>query len=300
MTRHAWGWAVTWMGQMTRDAWHRRFEATRADLLDAHRMLDVQARLAAASGPVVFGDAATLRQVERVGVFSGAFNPQTLAHAVVAETARTMQRLDMILWTLTRTTVNKEGVERAVLADRVVQLHAYIRAAGSNDAVVVIDAGLYADQAVVIHSLVGDDGEVWLIVGFDKVVQIFDERYYTHRDAALVRLFGAASLLVAPRGRQGEIDLAELLVKPANRPFAARVSLLPVEPDIAAIASTEARHMMRSEAVPDDLSGLLTPEGTALGLATGAYRDVERLRDGTVVDRYAARMQWLHSMAHTP
>ena len=37
------------------------------------------------------------------------------------------------------------------------------------------------------------------IYGYDKVVQIFDPRYYDDRDAALDRLFALSSLLVAPR-----------------------------------------------------------------------------------------------------
>lgn len=281
-----------------RNGWHQRYEAARGDLLNARIVLQARERLASPDGLTVFGDAAALRQAGRVGVFSGSFNPQTLAHAVVAEAARATQRLDMVLWVLARTTVDKEGVDRASLADRVVQLRAYIRAVAPNDAVVVMDAGLYADQAEAAHSLVGQKSEVWLIVGFDKVVQIFDARYYTDRDAVLRRLFDAAGMLVAPRSGQGSGELAVLLMEPANRPFSSKIRLLPVGGEVAAMASTEARHLMRADVGADVLSTLLTPEGAALGLATGAYRDLDRLSDGTMLDHYTLRNQWLDAMAH--
>lgn len=290
---------MVWTGQDTRERWQQRYEAARANLLDARTVLQVRERLVAPSGLVMFGDILALRQVSRVGVFSGSFNPQTLAHAVVTEAARSTQRLDVVLWVMARKTVDKESVDRASLTDRVVQLQAYARAAAPHDAVVVMDAGLYADQADAVQSLAGQKCEVWLIVGFDKVIQIFDARYYTDRDAILRRLFGAAGLLVAPRAGQGSDELAALLMEPANRPFAKQIKLLPASSEVATIASTEARRLMRTDVTSDELSMLLTPEGAALGLATGAYHDIERLQDGTLLDRYRVRNQWLDSIAHT-
>ena len=38
------------------------------------------------------------------------------------------------------------------------------------------------------------------LVGFDKIVQIFDPRYYDDREDALRQLFSVASFAVAPAG----------------------------------------------------------------------------------------------------
>lgn len=284
------------MGLMSRETWHQRFEEARADLLDAARVLEVRDCLAAASGPCVFGDREALGQATRVGVFSGSFNPQTVAHAVVSEAARASQRLDMVIWAMARVTVDKEGVTRATLADRVVQVRAYIRATAPQDVVAVIEAGLYAEQAEAIRSLVGRDCEVWLIAGFDKIVQILDAKYYTDRGAILGRLFANARLLVAPRASQGASDLATVLAEPENRPFASKIALLATRLDVATIASTQARQLMQEDVLPEALSALVTPEGAALGLATAAYRGLERLSDGTTVDRYAERNRKLDAL----
>ena len=54
-------------------------------------------------------------------------------------------------------------------------------------------------------------------------MQIFDPRYYDDREAALRRLFGQAAFLVAPRDEHSAADLAALLGRPQNAPYAGRV-----------------------------------------------------------------------------
>ena len=291
--------------------WLARYERARADLLDGQRVLSVRTQLTrAADAPVVLGDVApdpaprAPLQARRIGVFAGSFNPQTVAHAAVADAARAAGRLDLLLWALARVTVDKERVERASLADRAIQLLAYSRAAAPDDAVLVLGAGLYADQAETMRRLIVPDAELWLIVGFDKVVQIFDPRYYADRDAALRRLFAAAGLLVAPRAGQGEADLAALLARVENRRFASGVRALPVPNGLAEVASTQARRLLDGDGPPDGavsfdrLARVVTPEGAALGLATGAYQQAEPSQRNPRADRYAARLRWLDALAN--
>lgn len=291
-------------GSLTREGWLARFAAARAALMDADRVLAVRERLAAhgSDEALLLGDQLAVASARRVGVFAGSFNPQTVAHAAVAEAARVARRLDGVIWAMARVTVDKEQVARATLADRVVQLEAYCRATGS-DGVAVLNAGLYADQAEAVRRLVGAESEIWLIVGFDKIEQIFDARYYRDRDAALERLFASAGLLVAPRAGRDATDLAELLAVPGNARFAERVNYVPVSLDMAGIASTAGRLRLRD--TPEDgafeaLGGVLTPEGAALGAATDAYRAAERLASGTRIDRYELRHVWLDALEALP
>ncbi|HEY7832201.1 MAG TPA: hypothetical protein VIG30_01435 [Ktedonobacterales bacterium] len=284
--------------------WRQRFEQARADLLDGRHVLDLRTQLAKHTDePVVLSDRVALGRARRVGVFAGSFNPQTVAHAAVAEAARAAAHLDALLWALARVTVDKERVERAMLADRMVQLVAYCRATVPGDAVIALDPGLYADQAEVVRGLLAPDAELWLIVGYDKVVQILDPRYYADRDAALRRLFAAAGLLVAPRAGQGADELRALLSRAENQPFAAGIRVLPVPGTLAEIASTAARRLLAGARAPDGaaeyeaLARTLTPEGAALGLATGAYEVARPVPDGTLVDRYGARLAWLDALA---
>jgi hypothetical protein len=72
-------------------------------------------------------------------------------------------------------------------------------------------------------------------------VQILDPRYYDDRDAALRRLFALASFLVAPRGDADADELAALMRRPENAPFAASVRPLPLSEVYRDQSSTRVR-----------------------------------------------------------
>jgi len=219
-----------------------------------------------------------LRQARRVGLMAGSYNPLTLAHVALAEAARRAAKLD-IAWALTAVTVDKERVTRASLPQRLAQLVVYIGATiredQSADALVILAHGLYVEQAQAMRTLMTPDAELFIIVGFDKIVQIFDSRYYDDREAALRALFAQARLLVAPRDGQGEADLRALLARPENQPYAQYVTYCPLDAAYATDSSTEARQLAATM-TPDEIAEspvlrrLLPPEGVALA-ATGAY-----------------------------
>jgi nicotinamide-nucleotide adenylyltransferase len=285
--------------------WLDRYMAAGRDLMDLGHVLDVDARVHAGQRAherltlLAGGDRA--RQATRVGVLAGSFNPMTIAHAAVAE-AVSAAGMDTLLWALARVTVDKEQVTRASLVDRAIQVEAHLRGRPM-DGVLVMDAGLYADQAQALRAVLRPETELWLIVGFDKIVQIFDPRYYDDRDFALRRLFSTAGLLVVPREGSSAPDLAALLAAPANRPYAARVRYLPLPHDLARISSTAARARAGdagNAGSPEAWRALLTPEGAALTLETGAYDPPFHLSDGDVVERYALRLAWIETLRSVP
>src|SRR5579875_2356904 len=239
----------------------------------------------------------TLVQARRVGLLAGSYNPLTLAHIALAEAARQTARLETLVWGMAVVTVDKERVQRASLPDRLIQLTAYLasqppaKTPALPDALAIFNHGLYVEQAQALRHLLAPETDLTIIVGFDKIVQILDPRYYADRAAALGRLFGLARLLVAPRAGQGAEALAALLAQPDNQPYAPFISFCPLDPRYTTDSSSEARalaaKMSPMEIVhSSELRRLLPPEGVALAQA-GAYTPV---LNNDASDPYARRV----------
>ena len=284
--------------------WWQRVHAAEVALDDTSQLVKLQAsvdRMMASADPTVdlITGESLLRAATRVGILSGSFNPLTRAHLALAEAARQAAGLEAIVWVCAAITVDKERVDRAALADRLAQL-APFSLSKPNNAVALTNRGLYVDQALLLRPLARPDGDVAIIIGFDKVVQIFDPRYYADREAALRALFGSARLLVAPRDDHGEESLRGLLSLPENQPYAPRVRYLDVPTTYAEDSSTEARRLA-AEVAADPLASerlpkLLAPEGYALA-ATGAYTGAESGDQ----DVYRWRSSWVQLIArHEP
>lgn len=237
-----------------------------------------------------------LRTARRVGLFAGSFNPLTRAHVALVNAALRSAGLDAVIWTCAVASVDKEQVERAALVDRLAQMRAFV-AGRRRDALVLLNRGLYVDEARTIRALLSPSADLLILVGYDKIVQIFDPRYYANRDVALHTLFSLADMLVAPRVDDGATTLDALLARPENHPFAAHVRYLDVPPTYARDSSTEAR-MLAARTPPDEaaLARLLPPAGAALALATGAYRPA----DTVAGDSYLTRARWLEAFATIP
>jgi nicotinic acid mononucleotide adenylyltransferase len=285
--------------------WDTRYRAAEARLMSSADVLATRAALAPhppddqrALGWV--GEPPTMGSAARVGVLAGSFNPLTPAHSALMNAAARTLRLSVRLWAFALVTVDKERVERATLTDRALQLQAYLAGRRTAAGLLVLRAGLYADQAAALRTLLPPGARLWLVVGYDKVTQIFDPRYYADRDAALRRLFAAAELAVAPRGAHHAADLAALLALPQNRPYAARVRLLPTRAKMAAASSTVARDLAARATAAAALAGLAEPEGAALALVTGAYSPPAVLPSGELVDRYALRQALINRLAARP
>lgn len=294
--------------------WQTRYDA-------AHRMLDNTIELAQHQRLIDGCDPSALpsahiltrpqvaRHARRVCLLAGSFNPLTQAHVALAEAARGAAQLDAIIWVYTAITIDKERVVRASLPDRIGQLSAYVEhfARTENNILALLNRGLYVDQASAIRPLLGTDAELYILVGFDKIVQIFDPHYYTDRELALHTLFAQAKLLVAPRAGAGEAELAALLVKHENAPFADHVRFIQVPPEYAEESSSEARILAsgNKDASSKALRQLVTPEGMAL-IQTGAYIPVTMTGGiatsdvNEVSNAYLWRQRWIQAFARTP
>jgi len=179
----------------------------------------------------------SLKDARRLVALPGSFNPPHRAHFALLAAARGAWRADAGAFVLSARTVDKERVTGLWLEDRLWLMCQLV----DDAAMLVTNRGLYADQATALRALCPALDALAFVTGYDKIVQIFDPRYYDDRDRALDRLFAAASFLVAPRGRSTAEDVAALLDRPENRRYAPGVTVLPLSKELANVSSTSAR-----------------------------------------------------------
>lgn len=127
----------------------------------------------------------------RVGAYPGSFNPLTVAHVAIADSARRhhgLDRIDLVISTVALAKEHRPDV--APVDERVATIEA-VAATRPWLAVVVTEAQLLADIA---------EGYDVVVMGADKWAQLHDVGFYdgdpAARDAALARLPTPA---VAPR-----------------------------------------------------------------------------------------------------
>lgn len=283
--------------------YQRRARAASVALNSAEQAVAMAQLVAQAQGEEGAGGSAIaggerLRSAKRVGLLASSMNPLTRAHVALADSARQHGRLDALAWVATAVTVDKEQVERASLADRLLQTRSLAVATG--DGLLLLKGGLYVEQARAAHALLGPDAEVALIVGFDKVAQIFDPRYYADRDAALRELFSEAELIAAPRADGDEADLRALLGRPENRTFATRVRFCPLPSRYLNDSSSQARALAAAGRFGEPLHALLAPEGLALAEVACPYAPARPASANDLGDSYAARQTLLAALGGLP
>ncbi len=226
-----------------------------------------------------------------IGVLSGSFNPLTRGHEALAAAAQ-REGLDAVLLLLPLRAVDKEGVARASALDRALVLSAWAeRHPGVGAA--MVNRGLYVEHAHLLAASYPHSRVVFL-VGHDKIVQIFDPRYYADRDAALRDLFGRSTFRVAPRQDQGHAALRSLLDRAENRAYTPGVAALAVGSDVAALSSTVVRESAYAGTPWEDLA---PPETVRFVQEARPYAPPLHGSDGTEIDAYALRLALIEAIA---
>lgn len=243
--------------------------------------------------------------VRHLAALPGSFNPPTLAHLALTRAARRAGCETVVLVLSTRT-IDKERPTGLLLEDRLLLLEEIARRSARRVArgpgaaaerpqhalgIVGLNRGLYVDQAALLRSAWPGAVSLTFVVGFDKIVQIFDPRYYADRDAALDALCAQASFLVAPRDAHDQRDLAALLARPENRRFADRVCFLPLPRRLRTISATQAR-----AALPAGLPAPVPAPVRTFVRATGAFQPPRALPNGEQIDAYATRVALLTAL----
>ena len=221
----------------------------------------------------------------RVGILPGSFNPPTIAHLELAGAALRRFDLDRVVFSLSSVIVDKERLEGLCREDRLLLLSLLARDRPWA-AVAVVNRGLYSEQAPAFRASFGGSAEVWFIVGMDKVLQIFDPKYYDDRDRALDALFAQVRLVAANRENWGGGELAALLEQPENRPYRDRVRPLALPAHLKDHSSSAVRRGVGGESSWQDALPQVARDFIA---ATGAFRDRYALRAAAIDVLYPVR-----------
>lgn len=229
-----------------------------------------------------------------VVVFTGSFNPPTTAHLALLKDASTYLRdhgeQAQLYAAFSKHTIDKENVERPLLLDKVYLLYTVLKHRLPHIGIMLFNRGLYVEQAEAVHTSFPGVRRLFFLIGYDKLVQIFDPHYYTDRDSSLLALFKLASLLVAPRGNGGEHEIEELLHQPQNKRFAQYVQVMPFNARYRTISSTEVRQGGHAamHATPREVQQFIRE--------TRAYAQPLQRADGTQVDVYGERSKQLQQL----
>lgn len=226
-------------------------------------------------------------------VFPGSFNPPTTAHIALLKQAREFARQHgslQLYAAFSKHTVDKETVGRPLLLDRVLLLERVLRNRLPDVGIMVFNRGLYVEQAEAVRRSFPRVRRILFLIGFDKIVQILDPRYYQDRDAALAELFSLVELLVAPRGNDGAKELSALLHQPQNERFARYIHPLPFNTIYRNVSSSHVRQQSAGvdENVPREVRHFMRE--------TRAYAPPLRRSDGSTIEYYSLRVQRLEQL----
>ncbi len=221
-------------------------------------------------------------------VFPGSFNPPTTAHLAMLQQAQEFgyRHGGMGIYAaMSKRTTDKETVVRPLLVDRIILLETVLHNHVPETGILFFNRGLYVEQAEAVRAQFSHVKQLYFLLGFDKIVQIFDPHYYEDRDKALRELFTLAEILVAPRAGSGPAELNKLLAQPENRPFVGHVHALPLDTTYRDISSSRIRQgaAAHEQDVPPEVLHFISD--------TGAYDPPQRQADGSTRDVYGERVE---------
>jgi hypothetical protein len=126
----------------------------------------------------------------------------------------------------------------------------------------------------------------------DKLLQIFDPRYYQDRDVALRQLFSLASLIVANRGAMDQESFSQLINQPENRPYQSHLHFFSLPATVTDLSATAIRHDL---AAGQEVSNRVPEETAAFLTETHAYGPPLH-RNAETLDPYAVRVALLTAL----
>ncbi|MDE0636458.1 MAG: nicotinate-nicotinamide nucleotide adenylyltransferase [Candidatus Poribacteria bacterium] len=191
---------------------------------------------------------------KKLGIFSGSFNPLTVAHIKMVEEARERFQLDELLLLLAKANVDKD-LFGWPLAGRILSLKRYAEDQ-NNISIGISSHGRYIDKVEALKTIYPVDTEFHFIVGYDTLVRIFDPKYYTDIQTELQHLFLECRFIVANRDQVDIETIKEFLSQPAHQQYRSSVTPLRLPDFYAEVSSTEVRQRI---AQGDTISHLVPP-----------------------------------------
>lgn len=176
---------------------------------------------------------------KKLGIFSGSFNPITVAHTKMFDEAHKQFELDEILLLLAKANVDKE-IYGLPLEGRILTLKSYAEE-GNGVSIGISSHGRYIDKVSALKMVFPDDTEFHFIVGYDTLVRIFDAKYYVDMNAELKDLFSQCRFIVANRENVSIEKIKVYLDQPALQLYRPFISYLILPDFYAKISSTDVR-----------------------------------------------------------
>lgn len=204
---------------------------------------------------------------QRLGAFSGSFNPLTRAHVRIIEQAMAEHVLDEVVLVLAKVNVDKRELFGASLPERLWMLKRFA-AKRPQLSVAASSHGRFVDKVKALRAVYPEGTGIYFIVGFDTLVRVFDRKYYLDPEAELRELFSHSQFIVANRGESSVPDIRRWLERPACRPFATRIHPIKLDRFHAHISATRIRARI---AQGQPLTDLVPPEVIPLIPKTGLY-----------------------------
>ncbi|MBI3327355.1 MAG: nicotinate-nicotinamide nucleotide adenylyltransferase [Nitrospinae bacterium] len=198
----------------------------------------------------------------QLGIFSGAFNPITVAHVALARSAYQHYRLHEVLFLLPTTQPHKDIVGAPIEAR--LQMMALAVQDEPAFAVAACTHGLFIDICHAVQRVYPPHTHLWFLTGRDAAERVLTWPYGDPVEA-LDALFACASLLVADR--EGRFVLPAI---PPVQAHADRIHPLPLPHVYSHVSATEIRaRLAEGRAVTD----LVPPAVLAYIQAHGLYRE---------------------------
>lgn len=176
----------------------------------------------------------------RLAFLPSAFNPPTLAHIHLLETALAVEGVEHAAAMLTTRNVAKD-IFGATLPDRVAMLLELNRER-PEFAVFAANSARIIDQATTLSDAFEGAG-VDAIVGFDTLERLFDRRYYTDMDGELASFFERHRVIAVNRGSIGVTEV-EAWVHGNAGVFAGRIVVREIQAFPASLSSTLVRERL--------------------------------------------------------
>lgn len=179
----------------------------------------------------------------RLGIFSGSFNPLTVAHIEMIEAAQKKYNLDEVLLILAKANVDK-GVFGLSLADRLLMLKEYT-ANRKDFSVAACSHGKFIEKIEALMAAYPPGTHFSFIVGYDTFIRLFDPKYYTDLHSALEVLFNQCCFIVANRQDYDVDAVKRMMADPDYHRYAEGIDLIELPDFYAEISSTDIRSQIQ-------------------------------------------------------
>jgi nicotinamide-nucleotide adenylyltransferase len=186
---------------------------------------------------------------------SASFNPLTTAHLWLIQEASRLVPPDEVLLVLAKANVDK-GAAGFPLERRLLLLRRFAEAR-LNFSVAATHHGRFVDKVEAIRQHYPETTRLTFSLGLDTLVRLFDAKYYSDRQAELAALFGKGDFIAANRAPEPPEAVLSFLGRPEVAPYAARIQVIHLPADIAAISATEVRARL---ARGEPATGIVPPE----------------------------------------